>query len=139
MKSILEIATWIKNQKEPKQSEMLGWHKLILSLMPKSKLWYFDGKNDVGKQIAYPTIGYGTYTISYKDGSTRTFFSIGLLANATGLAIHIMGINVKQYLASNFSTSIGKAKIGTYSISFKSIKDIDMAIKKKPLAIELHS
>lgn len=126
-----QIKEYIKSQHEPKQSEMEELHILILQFMPKCKQWYFDGKNEDGKQIAHPTIGYGNYTITYKDGSTREFFRIGLLANPTGLAVHIMGLDDKKLLIDRYGKTIGKAKVGSYAITFKSIKDINLEILKE--------
>ena len=128
-----QIKEYLESQTEPKQSEMKELHKLILQLMPNDKQWYFDGKNEAGKQVAHPTIGYGTYTINYKDGSIREFFRIGLLANPTGLAVHIMGLDNKKYLIGKYDKTIGKAKVGSYGISFKTIKDINLAILKEAI------
>lgn len=128
-----QIKELIRSQSEPKQSEMQDLHNLILKLMPKCKQWYFDGKNDEGKQVAHPTIGYGNYTITYKDGSTREFFRIGLLANPTGLAVHIMGINDRKFLMNTYGKTIGTAKVGSYAITFKSINDINLEILKKAI------
>ena len=128
-----QIKALIESQAEPKQDEMQTLHDLMLTLMPECKLWYFDGKNEAGKQVANPTIGYGNYTITYKDGSTRDFFRIGLLATPTGLAVHIMGIDDKKYLADTYGKTIGKAKVGSYGITFKSIKDINLEILKEAI------
>ena len=126
-----QIRDFIKSQPEPKQNEMRELHNLILQILPNCKQWYFDGKNENGKQIAHPTIGYGNYTITYKDGSTREFFRIGLLANTTGLAVHIMGLEDKKFLQDKYGKTIGKAKVGSYGITFKSIKDINLEILKE--------
>jgi hypothetical protein len=125
------IRDFIKSQPEPKQNEMQELHNLILQILPNCKQWYFDGKNENGKQIAHPTIGYGNYTITYKDGSTREFFRIGLLASTTGLAVHIMGLEDKKFLQDKYGKTIGKAKVGSYGITFKSIKDINLEILKE--------
>ena len=128
-----EIKEYIDSQPEPKKVEMQELHNLMLQLMPKCKQWFFDGKNEAGKQVAHPTIGYGNYTITYKDGSTRAFFRIGLLATPTGLAVHIMGLDDKKFLTDTYGKTIGKAKVGSYGITFKSIKDIDIAILKNAI------
>lgn len=128
-----QINEYIKSQPEPKKIEMQELHILILQLMPKCKQWFFDGKNEDGKQVAHPTIGYGNYTITYKDGSTREFFRIGLLANPTGLSVHIMGLDDKKFLIDKYGKTIGKAKVGSYGITFKSIKDINLEILKEAI------
>ena len=128
-----QIKEYLNSQPEPKKIEMQELHILILQLMPKCKQWYFDGKNEDGKQVAHPTIGYGNYTITHKDGRTRDFFRIGLLANPTGLAIHIMGLDDKKFLIDTYGKTIGKAKVGSYGITFKSIKDINLEILKEAI------
>ncbi len=125
-----QIYELINSQPEAKRREMQELHNLILTLMPNCKQWYFDGKNEEGKQVAHPTIGYGNYIITYKDGSTRDFFRIGLLATPTGLAVHIMGIEDKKFLIDTYGKTIGKAKVGSYGITFKSIADINLEILK---------
>ncbi len=125
-----QINELIYTQPEAKRREMQELHNLILTLMPNCKQWYFDGKNEEGKQVAHPTIGYGNYIITYKDGSTRDFFRIGLLATPTGLAVHIMGIEDKKFLIDTYGKTIGKAKVGSYGITFKSIADINLEILK---------
>jgi hypothetical protein len=126
-----QLKNLIESQPPAKQREMQELHDLILRLMPGCKQWYFDGKNEDGKQVAHPTIGYGEYFLTYKDGTRREFFRIGLLATPTGLAVHVMGLDDKKYLINTFGKTIGKAKVGSYGIAFKSIKDINMEILKE--------
>ena len=52
-------------------------------MMPVCKLWFLNGKDNVGKVVSNPNIGYGFYTIKYADGKTREFYQIGLSANTT--------------------------------------------------------
>jgi hypothetical protein len=134
-----QIKEYIKSQPEPKQSEMQELHNLILQMMPNCKQWYFDGKNEDGKQVAYPTVGYGKFTITYKDRSTREFFRIGLLAHPTGLSVHIMGLEDKKFLLQTYGKSIGKASVGSYGIKFKSIKDINLEILKEAIRYRIEA
>jgi len=123
-----QIKEYITSQPEPKRSEMQELHQHILKAIPKCKLWYFDGKDDNGKTVAYPTIGYGFYTIKYANGTTKDFFQIGMGANTTGIFVHILGIKDKTYLAQAYGKKLGKAGISSYAIKFKTLKDINMDI-----------
>ncbi len=76
-------------------------HQHILQVMPKCKLWFLDGKDDKGKTVSNPNIGYGSYTIKYADGTTREFYQIGLSANTTGISVYILGIKDKNILSPN--------------------------------------
>ena len=96
--------------------------------MPKCKLWFLDGKDDKGKIVSNPNIGYGSHTIKYADGTTREFYQIGLSANTTGISVYILGIKDKKYLAQTYGKKLGKASVTGYCIRFKTIKDINTDI-----------
>jgi hypothetical protein len=98
--------------------------------MPACKLWFLDGKNDKGKIVSNPNIGYGFYTIKYADGKIREFYQIGLSANTTGISVYILGINDKTYLAKTYGKKLGKANVTGYCIKFKTLKDINIEILK---------
>ena len=123
-----QIKNYIASQPEPKQTEMQTLHLHMLKLLPKSKLWFLDGKDDKGKIVSNPNIGYGSYTITYADGSTREFYQIGLSANTTGISVYIIGIKDKAYLAQTYGTKLGKASVTGYCIKFKTLKDINTDI-----------
>ncbi|HEY5750077.1 MAG TPA: DUF1801 domain-containing protein [Chryseolinea sp.] len=124
-----QIKKYIAIQPEPKRSEMQALHRRIaFQVLPGCKLWFSDGKDSDGKIIANPTIGYGLYTIKYANGTTREYFQIGLLANKTGISVHILGIKDKAYLPQTYGDKIGKASVSGYCIKFKTLKDINIDI-----------
>ena len=123
-----QIKQYITSQPEPKRGEMQELHQHILQVLPKCKLWFLDGKDDKGKTVSNPNIGYGSYTIKYADGTTREFYQIGLSANTTGISVYIMGIEDKKYLAQAYGEKLGKASVTGYCIRFKTIKDINIDI-----------
>ena len=123
-----QIDLYISSQPEPKRSDMQVLHRLILQLMPACKLWFLDGKNDEGKTVSNPNIGYGLQTIKYANGKTREFYQIGFSANTTGISVYIMGIKDKQYLAQTYGKDLGKASVSGYCIKFKALKDINIDV-----------
>ena len=120
-----QIKEYITSQPEPKRSDMHELHSLIMKLLPKCRLWFLDGKDDKGKIVSNPNIGYGSYIIKYTDGTTKEFYQIGLSANTTGISVYIMGIKDKKYLANMYGKNLGKASVTGYCIKFKTIKDIN--------------
>ena len=125
-----QIDLYISSQPEKKSSEMLTLHRAIMRVMPKCKLWFLDGKNDQGKVVSNPNIGYGQQTMNYADGKTREFYQIGLSANTTGISVYIMGIDDKKYLSQAFGKKIGKASVTGYCIKFKTLADIKIDVLK---------
>ena len=125
-----QIKKYIDDQPEPKCSEMQALHRTILKINPKCKLWFLDGKDDKGKTVSNPNIGYGLQTIKYTDGKTREFYQVGISANTTGISVYILGIKDKQYLTRTYGKKLGKAKVTGYCIKFKTLKDINIDIFK---------
>ena len=123
-----QIKEYITSQSEPKRSDMQALHQLILKVSPKCKLWFLDGKDEKGKVVSNPNIGYGSYTIKYADGKTREFYQIGLSANTTGISVYIMGLEDRTYLAKTYGKKLGKASVSGYCIKFKTLKDINIDI-----------
>jgi hypothetical protein len=123
-----EIENYIGAQPEPKRSDMVELHERIVQLNPKAKLWFLDGKDDTGKVVSNPNIGYGSQTMKYADGSTREFYQIGLTATTSGISVYIMGVEDKKYLAETFGKDLGKASVTGYCIKFKALKDINVDV-----------
>ena len=128
-----QIKAYIDSQDEPKRAEMRTLHQHILQVLPKSKLSFLDGKDNTGKVVTNPNIGYGKFTIHYKDGSTKEFYQIGISGNTTGISVYIMGLGDKKYLAETFATTIGKASVTGYCIKFKTLKDIHIDILEEAI------
>ncbi len=126
MKVQEQIKQYMASQPEAKHQEMESLHQFIQQIMPACQLWFLDGKNNDGKIISNPNIGYGAYTIKYADGSSKEFYQVGLSANTTGISVYIMGIKDKTYLAQTYGKQLGKATVTGYCIKFKTLKDIHL-------------
>ncbi|KMQ62381.1 hypothetical protein ACM40_08780 [Chryseobacterium sp. BLS98] len=125
-----QIAEYINSQPESKRNDMLELHRIILEINPTCQLWFLDGKDDEGRTVSNPNIGYGHHIIQYAGGKTRAFYQIGLSANTTGISVYILGIDDKKYLAETYGKTIGKASVTGYCIKFKKLKDINIEVLK---------
>ncbi|MEI6311650.1 MAG: DUF1801 domain-containing protein [Bacteroidota bacterium] len=133
MKIEIQIKQYLDSLDEPKKNEMQQLHKHILGIMPKTKLWYIDGRDETGKVVTNPNIGYGTFTIQYANGNSKEFYPVGISATKTGISVYILGLKDINYLAQHYSQKIGKAKVTGYCINFKSIKDIDLSVLEEAI------
>ena len=94
----------------------------------------FRSKDDKGKVVSNPNIGFGNYTMRLAAGKTREFYQVGLTANATGISVYIMGIEDKKYLSETYAKDLGKASVTGYCIRFKTLKDINTDVLKAAIA-----
>jgi hypothetical protein len=122
-----QINSYLESLSQPKRIEMETLHQHILKLLPKAKLWFLDGKDEKGKVVSNPNIGYGSQAMKYADGNTKEFYQIGISANTTGISVYIMGIEDKKYLINTYAASIGKATVTGYCIKFRKLGDIHLA------------
>lgn len=118
----------IDSHPEPKRGELQALHERMLLLSPGCRLWFDDGKDESGKTVANPAIGYGQQTIRYANGKTREFFQIGISGNTTGISVYVLGLKDKSYLAQTYGKTLGKASVTGYCIKFKKLGDIDIDV-----------
>jgi len=128
-----QIKEYLATQPEPKRSDLQELHSIILELMPDCQLWFLDGKDEKGRTVSNPNIGYGFQTIKHADGKTKEFYQIGISANTTGISVYILGIEDKKYLAETYGKELGKASVTGYCIKFKTLKDVNSDILQAAL------
>lgn len=133
------IKNYIESQPEAKRSEIQELHRHILKVMPGSKLWFLDGKDEKGKAVTNPNIGYGAYTIKYADGTSREFYQIGLSATKTGISVYILGLKDKTYLLKTYGKRLGRASVTGYCIRFKALKDINLEVLEEAIRYRVES
>src|SRR5512133_61257 len=123
-----QISDYLAAQPERKRADMQALHSMMLRLMPDGRLWFLDGKDEGGRTVSNPNIGYGLRTIAYADGRTRDFYQIGLSANTTGISVYIMGFDDKRYLADTYGAELGKASVTGYCIKFSALRNINVDV-----------
>jgi hypothetical protein len=124
----MQISDYLAAQPERKRGDMQTLHGMILKLMPDCRVWFLDGKDESGRTVSNPSIGYGLRTITYADGRTREFYQIGLSANTSGISVYIMGLDDKTYLARTYGREIGKASVTGYCIKFSALRNIELDV-----------
>ena len=130
-----QIHQFISLQEETKQQDLWDLHELMTIILPNGKLWMEDGKNEAGKVVSNPTIGYGQQSMSLAKGKSREMFQIGISANTSGISIYLIGIRNKLDLAEQFGTKLGKAKVTGYCIKFKQLADVDLSVLEEAIRL----
>jgi hypothetical protein len=128
-----QISDYLAAQPERKRGDMQALHRMMLTVMPDGRLWFLDGKDEGGRVVSNPNIGYGLLSIAYADGRTREFYQIGLSANATGISVYIMGLDDKAYLARTYGGELGKASVTGYCIKFSALRNINLDVLEEAI------
>lgn len=123
-----QIDAYISSIDKSKRKDITELHKQILATKPDCTLWFLDGKDENGKVVSNPNIGYGNQTIKYANGKTRQFYQVGISANTKGISVYILGLDDKNYLQQTFGKTLGKATVTGYCVKFKSLSDIKVDV-----------
>ena len=123
-----QITDHIAAQPERKRSDMQALDGIVQKLMPDCRVWFLDGKDENGRTVSNPNIGYGVQTMTYADGSTKAFYQIGFSGNTTGISVYIMGLKDKTYLPDTYGKTLGKATVTGYCIKFKTLSEINVPV-----------
>lgn len=133
------VESFLASQPSSKQADMRLLHSRILESDPGCRLWFDEGKDEAGKVISNPSIGYGTYTIRYADGKTKECHRVGLSPNATGISLYLLGYQDKTHLPRILEGKIGKAKVTSYLVRFKSLSEINLDVLLQAIGDRLTS
>lgn len=78
-------------------------------------------------------IGYGDYT--YQRGKeTLEWFKVGLAAQKSYFSLYVNAADQQGHLSRRYAERLGKVKLGSSAISFKSVDDIDLELLRELLA-----
>ena len=121
-----QIEQYLASLPAPKQADLRTLQRMILAMRPGARLWFLDGKDDSGKVVSNPNIGFGALDKRYADGSSKPFYQVGISANSTGISVYVMGFEDRTYLPRAYAAAIGKATVTGYCIKFKALKDVDL-------------
>jgi hypothetical protein len=128
MRIAAQISDYLAAQPERKRADMEALHGMMLRVMPDGRLWFLDGKDESGRIVSNPNIGYGLLSIPCANKRTREFYQIGLSANTTGISVYIMGLDDKTYLSKTYGGTLGKASVTGYCIKFSALRNIHLDV-----------
>ncbi|HPF73550.1 MAG: DUF1801 domain-containing protein [Rhodanobacteraceae bacterium] len=128
-----QVRRYIESFPKPKQSDIGQLHAIILEQNPGVRLWFLDGRDETGKVVSNPSIGYGALDKEYANGKTREFYRVGISANSSGLTVYIMGLTDREYLKNAYGSDIGKAQLTGYCIKFRALKNVDLETLKRAI------
>jgi hypothetical protein len=76
-------------------------------------------------------IGYGDFSSTDSKGKTVDWFKVGLAAQKNYLSIYVNAADTDGYLVKKYENRLGKVKVGSASIGFKSVGDIDLDVLRE--------
>jgi len=98
-------------------------HVEIADRLPGHEVRLYEGKFWGGSD--QQIIGYGMVDYQNRSGQDVEWFLVGLAAQKNHISMYVNAVEDGAYLLRQYEKKLGKAKVGSASISFKSIDDVD--------------
>lgn len=78
-------------------------------------------------------IGYGDLVQPRPKGDPVQWFVVGLALQKANISIYVNAVNDGQYLGKAYGKRLGKVKLGSASIGFKTLADLDVDVLRAML------
>lgn len=118
------VENYLDSLDEPARTDLVSLHEQIQIHMPgvTPKLW--EGVFWGGSKQAI--IGYGDLTYTRSDKKSVEWFMVGLTLQKNYISVYIIATEDGQYVVKKYGDLLGKAKLGSSSVSFKKLADINI-------------
>jgi hypothetical protein len=73
-------------------------------------------------------IGYGAYRALNRSGDEVDWFLVGLARQKSHLSLYVNAVQDGAYLPHAYASRLGKVKVGSASIAFRRLSDIDRTV-----------
>ncbi len=73
-------------------------------------------------------IGYGEFRYTNSSGKTVEWFMVGLAAQKNYLSMYVNAVDDDGYVLAQYKDRLGKVKVGSASISFKNVDDVNIDV-----------
>lgn len=132
-KTLINPNEYVSKLPEDVRSDVQELHKIITTIFGAEQSTIWQGKMWGGTDQTI--IGYGYWSYTRSDKKNVNWFKVGLAIQKNYISLYINAVEDGQYVAKKYADKIGKVKIGSSSISFKTMEDVNIPELKKLLII----
>lgn len=109
-----------------KADEIRALDGMIRERMPGHDRHLYTGKMWGGTD--QEIIGYGVLDYQNKSGDQVEWFIVGLAEQKGHISIYVNAVVDDRYLLRDYEDRLGKAKVGSASVSFRSLDDLNVDV-----------
>jgi hypothetical protein len=97
---------------------------MITERMPGAARHLYEGTMWGGSE--QQIVGYGLLDYTNRSGTSVRWFSVGLAAQKNYMSMYVNAIEEGRYLLDAYKGRLGKAKVGSAAVSFKTLEEVDL-------------
>lgn len=133
------VQDWLKSLEDPRIGDLKALDTIIADAFAGDSRVLWVGKFWGGTDQTI--IGYGDLVQKRPKGDPVRWFVVGLALQKAHISVYVNAVKEGQYIGKAYGKQLGKVKIGSASIGFKSLADLDrdvftaMLIEARDLAV----
>lgn len=125
-KTATDPDTYIASLPAKRRADLLSLDAHISQLMPGHSRVMWEGRFWGGSDQRI--VGYGDYSYQRSGKQTVEWFIVGLAPQKNYISIYVNAADEDGHLVKKYADRLGKVKIGSAAISFKTVDDIDLDV-----------
>lgn len=126
------VDTWLTTIEDERAEEFRQLDALISDVFANDSRVLWVGKFWGGTDQTI--IGYGDLIQPRPKGNDVHWFVVGLALQKANISIYVNAVKDGTYLGQSYGKKLGKVKLGSASIGFKTLADLDQDVFKEMLA-----
>lgn len=126
------VDAWLESLTDDRSEDLRALDALISELFADQSRVLWIGKFWGGTDQTI--IGYGDLSQPRPRGEAVHWFVVGLAMQKAHLSLYVNAVKDGGYLSQSYGSLLGKVKLGSASIGFKSLADLDLDQLRKMLA-----
>jgi hypothetical protein len=119
------VSKWLASLDDPRAEDVRALDALIAEVFAGDTRVMWEGVFWGGTEQSI--IDYGNLEQARPRGETVHWFVAGLALQKSGISVYVNAVKDGQYLGRWYGMRLGKVKIGSASIGFKRLTDLDIA------------
>jgi len=119
-----DVAEFLGSLDGTQGDDMRQLDDLISGRMPGQPRFLYEGVFWSGSE--QQIVGYGVMDYENRSGLMVEWFLVGFAAQKDHISIYVNAVEDGQYLLGKYEGKLGKAKLGSASIAFKTLADLDL-------------
>ena len=118
------VDTFLEGLEGERSDDIRTLDTAIRRRMPDAGRFLYEGTFWGGSD--QQIVGYGVIDYRNRSGDDVEWFMVGLALQKNHISVYVNAVEDGQYLLRRYEGKLGKAKLGSASIAFSSIDDVDL-------------
>lgn len=125
------VNAWLESINDPRVDDIKALDAIITKAFADDSRVLWVGKFWGGTDQTI--IGYGDLYQPRPKGEVVHWFVVGLALQKSNISMYVNAVKDGKYLGQAYGRQLGKVKLGSASIGFKSLADLDVDVLKEML------